>query len=74
MKAYTDEYIVKSDGIYRIEKIYHPGGDWEQREVLWLPREVLMTALSAWLTFDGITANREGEFYVQYGDKETHPV
>jgi hypothetical protein len=74
MKAYTDEYIVKSDGIYRIERIYHPGGDWEQREVLWLPRDVLMTALSAWLTFDGITANREDGFYVQYGDKETHPV
>lgn len=48
MKAYTDEYIVKDDGIYRIEQVYHPGGDWEQREVLWLPRYVAEAAQAAW--------------------------
>jgi len=48
MKAYTDEYIVKSDGIYRIERVYHPGGEWEHREVLWLPREAVEAALSIW--------------------------
>ena len=53
MKAYTDEYIVKSDGIYRIERIYHPGGDWERREVLWLPRYVAEAAFELWQRDDG---------------------
>ena len=48
MKAYTDEYIVKDDGIYRIEQLYRPGGDWERREVLWLPRSVVEDALELW--------------------------
>jgi len=48
MKAYTDEYIVKSDGIYRIEQIYTPGTGWERREVLWLPREAVEAAQAAW--------------------------
>lgn len=34
MKAYTDNFVVRPDGIYRIERIYHPGGEWEYREVL----------------------------------------
>ena len=48
MKAYTDEYIVKDDGIYRIEQLYRPGGDWERREVLWLPRSAVEEALELW--------------------------
>lgn len=48
MKAYTDEYIVRDDGIYRIERIYHPGGEWERREVLWLPRSAVEDALELW--------------------------
>lgn len=48
MKAYTDEYIVKSDGIYRIEQIYTPGTGWERREVLWLPRSAVEDALELW--------------------------
>lgn len=48
MKAYTDEYIVKDDGIYRIEQVYRPGGDWERREVLWLPRSAVEEALELW--------------------------
>jgi hypothetical protein len=48
MKAYTDEYIVKSDGIYRIEQIYTPGTGWERREVLWLPRYAAEAAQAAW--------------------------
>lgn len=48
MKAYTDEYIVKDDGIYRIEQIYTPGTGWERREVLWLHRYVLDAAMAIW--------------------------
>ena len=48
MKAYTDNFTVRPDGIYRIERIYHPGGEWEEREVLWLPREAVEAALSIW--------------------------
>lgn len=48
MKAYTDEYIVKDDGIYRIEQIYTPGTGWERREVLWLPRCVVDAAMALW--------------------------
>ena len=48
MKAYTDEFTVRSDGIYRIERVYCPGGDWERREVLWLPRSVVEDALELW--------------------------
>lgn len=55
MKAYTDEYIVKSDGIYRIEQVYRPGGEWERREVLWLPRYVLEAAMAIW------TADRQDD-------------
>ena len=28
MKAYTDEFAVRDDGIYRIEQIYTPGTGW----------------------------------------------
>lgn len=55
MKAYTDEYIVKSDGIYRIEQIYTPGTGWERREVLWLPRDVAEAALAIWGEKNGST-------------------
>ena len=48
MKAYTDEYIVRDDGIYRIERVYHPGGEWEHREVLWISRQVLEAAQALW--------------------------
>lgn len=48
MKAYTDNFTVRPDGIYRIEEIYHPGGEWEHREVLWISREALETALRKW--------------------------
>jgi len=48
MRAYTDKFVVRPDGIYCIEKIYHPGGDWEQREVLWLPRSAVEDALELW--------------------------
>ena len=48
MKAYTDEFTVRSDGIYRIEQLYRPGGDWERREVLWLPRSALEAAQALW--------------------------
>jgi len=48
MKAYTDNFTVRPDGIYRIERIYHPGGEWERREVLWLPRSVVEDALELW--------------------------
>lgn len=48
MKAYTDEFTVRSDGIYRIEQLYSPGGDWERREVLWISREALEAAHALW--------------------------
>ena len=48
MKAYTDNFTVRPDGIYRIERIYMPGAGWEQREVLWLPRCVGEAALAIW--------------------------
>ena len=48
MKAYTDEFAVRDDGIYRIERIYTPGAGWERREVLWLPRCVVEAAQAAW--------------------------
>lgn len=48
MKAYTDNFTVRPDGIYRIERVYHPGGEWEHREVLWLSREALEAALTIW--------------------------
>lgn len=49
MKAYTDEFAVKDDGIYRIEQVYRPGGDWERREVLWLPRSAFEAAQALWV-------------------------
>lgn len=48
MKAYTDEFAVRDDGIYRIEQIYTPGTGWERREVLWLPRYAAEAAQAAW--------------------------
>ena len=48
MKAYTDNFTVRPDGIYRIEEVYHPGGDWEQREVLWISRQALEAAQAIW--------------------------
>lgn len=48
MKAYTDNFTVRADGIYRIERIYHPGGEWERKEVLWLPREAVEAAHALW--------------------------
>ena len=48
MKAYTDDFTVRPDGIYRIERIYHPGGEWEEREVLWLSRQALEAAQAIW--------------------------
>ena len=55
MKAYTDEYIVRDDGIYRIEQIYTPGTGWERREVLWLSRQALEAAQAIW------TADRQDD-------------
>lgn len=48
MKAYTDDFTVRPDGIYRIERIYTPGAGWEQREALWLPRCVVEAAQALW--------------------------
>lgn len=48
MKAYTDNFTVRSDGIYRIERVYHPGGEWEYREVLWISRQALEAAQAIW--------------------------
>ena len=48
MKAYTDDFTVHPDGIYRIERIYTPGAGWEQREVLWLSRQAVEAAQAIW--------------------------
>ncbi len=48
MRAYTDKFVVRPDGIYRIEGSYYPGGEWEEHEVLWVPRETLVDALLEW--------------------------
>lgn len=48
MRAYTDKFVVRPDGIYRIEGSYHPGGEWEEHEVLWVPKDTLMSALLEW--------------------------
>lgn len=48
MRAYTDKFVVRPDGIYRMEQVYHPGGDWEWREVLWLPRSAVEEAMELW--------------------------
>ena len=55
MKAYTDNFTVRPDGIYRIERVYHPGGEWEEREVLWLSRQALEAAQAIW------TADRQDD-------------
>ena len=38
MKAYTDEFISKDDGIYRVELTYTPGTGWKRNLVLWMPK------------------------------------
>lgn len=54
MKAYTDEFIVRPDGIYRKEEIYNPGKGWtEEKLIMWLPKPVAMAALALWQEDDG---------------------
>lgn len=72
MRAYTDKFVVRPDGIYRIEGSYHPGGEWEEHEVLWVPRETLMNALLEWQGSDKKESETNGRCKRSRQEKKTN--